>query len=135
MGEGTADAYYLIVIFFTCAFVFCSLMSFVSFFKWLECASCCVCFFVNYFSLSLVPLTRSYCCLEIDACLSCKTIHKVGIWSLFCVFLGKVSVLIWITLLGIYHTLYIIIRLLGWVYHFSLLICYPCSFYFHAWCC
>ena len=25
------------------------------------------------------------------------------------------------------------IRLLGQVYHFSLLICYPCSFYFHAW--
>ena len=64
-------------------------MSFVSFFNWLECASCCVCFFVYYFSLSLVPLTRSYWCLEIVVCLSCKTIHKVSIWSLFCVFPWK----------------------------------------------
>ena len=35
------------------------------FFKWLEHDSCCVCFFVFYFfSLSLVPLTRSYWCIE-----------------------------------------------------------------------
>ena len=132
MGEGTADAYYLIVIFFTCAFVFCSLMSFVSFFKWLECASCCVCFFVYYFSLSLVPLTRSYCCLEIVVCLLCKTIHKVSIWSLFCVFPWKSECFNLNNSLGYLHTLYLIIRLLGWAYDFSLLICYPCSFYFHA---
>ena len=31
----------------------------------------------------------------------------------------------------VYPTLYII-RLLGRAYHFSLLICYPCSFYIHA---
>ena len=37
------------------------------------------------------------------------------------------GVLIWITLSGVYPTLYVIIRLLGRVYHFSLLICYPCS--------
>ena len=42
-------------------------------------------------------------------------------------FLGKGSVLIWITLLGVCPIVYNIIRLLGWVYHFSWLICYPCS--------
>ena len=36
-------------------------------FKRLEHDSCCVCFFVFYFfSLSLVSLTRSYWCIEID---------------------------------------------------------------------
>ena len=33
----------------------------ISFFKWVEHGSCCVCFFVYYlFFVSLVPLTRSY---------------------------------------------------------------------------
>ena len=45
--------------FLTCAFVFCSLM-------FIEHHSCFVCFFVYYlFSLSLVPLTKSYWGLEI----------------------------------------------------------------------
>ena len=66
-------------------------------------------------------------------CLLCKTILKVS----------YLIIILWITLekgecfdfnhsLGcVYPTLYII-RLLGRVYHFSLLICYPYSFYFHA---
>ena len=64
VGGGTGGGYYLIV-FFICAFVFWSLMSCL-FFKWVEHDSCCVCFFVYYlFSLSLVPLTRSYWGIEI----------------------------------------------------------------------
>ena len=63
VGGGTGGGYYLIV-FFICAFVFWSLMSCL-FFKWVEHDSCCVCFFVYYlFSLSLVPLTRSYWGIE-----------------------------------------------------------------------
>ena len=64
VGGGTGGGYYLIV-FFICAFVFWSLMSCL-FFKWVEHDSCCVCFFVYYlFSLSPVPLTRSYWDIEI----------------------------------------------------------------------
>ena len=64
VGGGTGGGYYLIV-FFICAFVFWSLMSCL-FFKWVEHDSCCVCFFVYYlFSLSPVPLTRSYRGIEI----------------------------------------------------------------------
>ena len=52
--------------FFTCAFLLCSLMSSVPCLKWLEHDSCCDYFFVLYlFSLSLIPLTRSYWCIEI----------------------------------------------------------------------
>ena len=59
---------YLIVYFFICAFFFWSLMSCL-FFNWVEHDSCCVCFFVYYlFSLSLVPLTRSYWGIEIVVC-------------------------------------------------------------------
>ena len=68
LGGGTGDGYYLLVCFlfvFTYAFVFWSRMSCL-FFKWVEHDSCCVCFFVYYlFSLSLVPLTRSYWSMEI----------------------------------------------------------------------
>ena len=46
VGGGTDDGYDLIVVFFTCTFVFCSPMLSVSFFKWLEDGNCCVCFFV-----------------------------------------------------------------------------------------
>ena len=64
VGGGTGGGYYLIV-FFICAFVFWSLMSCL-FFKCVEHDSCCVCFFVYYlFSLSPVPLTRSYWDIEI----------------------------------------------------------------------
>ena len=66
VGGRIGGGYYLIVFFiFICAFVFWSLMSCL-FFKWVEHDSCCVCFFVYYlFSLSLVPLTRSYWGIEI----------------------------------------------------------------------
>ena len=63
-GGGDRGGCYPIV-FFICVFVFWSLMSCL-FFKWVEHDSCCVCFFVYYlFSLSLVPLTRSYWGIEI----------------------------------------------------------------------
>ena len=61
---GTDDGYDLIVVFFTCASVFYSPMSSVSFFKWLERGNSCL-FLCLLFSLSLVPLTRIYWCLEI----------------------------------------------------------------------
>ena len=61
---GTGGEYYPIV-FFICAFVFWSPMSHL-FFKWAEHDNCCVSFFLDYlFSLSLVPLTRSYWGIEI----------------------------------------------------------------------
>ena len=64
VGGGTGGWYY-VKVFFTCAFVFCSLTSSVSFFKWLEHDSCCVCFCVCCFSsLSPVPLTMSYWGIE-----------------------------------------------------------------------
>ena len=63
VGIRTVGGYYLIACYFLifiCAFVFRSLMSCL-FFKWVEHDSCCVFFFVySLFSLSLVPLTRSY---------------------------------------------------------------------------
>ena len=53
VSRGSVGGYYLIVCFFTCAFVFCCLMT------WVQHDSCCVCFFVYYlFSLLWVPLTR-----------------------------------------------------------------------------
>ena len=59
-GQGVG---YLIVFIF--AFVFRSLMSYL-FFKLVEHDSCCVCFFFYYlFSLSPVPLIRSYWGIEI----------------------------------------------------------------------
>ena len=65
VAGGTEGGYYLIVFFFICAFVFWSLMSCL-FFKLVEHYNCCVCFFVDYlFSLSPVPLTRSYWGIEI----------------------------------------------------------------------
>ena len=46
---------------FSCAFVFCCLLFSVPLLRWLEDDGCCVYFFVfSLFSLSLVPLTRSY---------------------------------------------------------------------------
>ena len=46
---------------FSCAFVFCFLMFSVPLFRCLEHDGCCVCFCIfSLFSLSLVPLTRSY---------------------------------------------------------------------------
>ena len=67
VGGGTGVGYYLIVFlgFFICAFIFWSLMSCLLS-EWVEHDGCCVCFFVHYlFSLSLVPLTRSYWGIEI----------------------------------------------------------------------
>ena len=52
----------------TCAFVFCSVISFVSFFKRLEDDSCCVCACVYYlFPLSPVSVTMSYWGIEIES--------------------------------------------------------------------
>ena len=46
---------------FSYLFVFCCLTFSVPLFSWLEHDGCCVCFFVfSLFSLSLVPLSRSY---------------------------------------------------------------------------
>ena len=114
--------------FFSCAFVFCCLMFWVPLFWWLEHDGCCVCFFVfSLFSLSLVPLV-GVTSAEKLLCLLYKTILKVN----------YPIIILWISLekgecfdfnhsLGcVYPTLYII-RLLCWVYHFSLLICYPSS--------
>ena len=62
VGGGTGGGYHLtVVVFFSCAFVFCCLTFSVPLFRWLEHDGCCVCFFVfSLFSLSLVPLTRSH---------------------------------------------------------------------------
>ena len=51
--------------FFTCDFIFCCLMPCLFFFKWLEHDSCLsVSVFIICF-LPLVPLTKSYCGIEI----------------------------------------------------------------------
>ena len=72
----TGNKYYLKV-FFPCAFVFCSLMLSVPFFKWLEHDSCCVCFCASYlFSLSPVPLTKSYWGMEVFV-----SVMKNYLWS------------------------------------------------------
>ena len=59
---GTGGGYYVKVFFFCCcSFIFCCLSFSVPLFRWLEYDGCYVCFFVfSLFSLSLVPLTRSY---------------------------------------------------------------------------
>ena len=65
-GQGVGIISFFAVNFFVfCAFVFWSLMPYF-FFKCVKHDSCCVCFFVYYlFSLSPVPLTRSYWGIEI----------------------------------------------------------------------
>ena len=102
------------------------------FFGWLEDDGCCASFFVfSLFSLFLVPLTRVTSAEKL-LCLLCKTILKVSYLIIF----------LWITLekgecFDFSHTLehvcptLYIFRLLGRVYYFSWLICYPCPFYFH----
>ena len=97
-GWDTGGGYYLMVCFFLFMLLSFVLSCPVSFFKWVEHDSYCVCFFVYYlFSLSPVPLTRSY--RGVDIVRSCKTISKISIWSLFCGFPWKrESVLIWFIL-------------------------------------
>ena len=57
----SGGGYYLIVCFFLLVLLSFVLSCPVSFFKWAEHDSCCVCFFVYHlFPLSLLPLTRSY---------------------------------------------------------------------------
>ena len=68
LGGRTGGGYYLLLC-FLCLFLFV-LLSFgllsCLFFKWVEHDSSCVCFFLYYsFSLSPVPLTRSYWGIEI----------------------------------------------------------------------
>ena len=64
MGGGTGGGYHLIAFgFFVCSyvFVFCCHAFSVPLFRRLEQDGCYVCFFVfSLFSLSLVPLSRSY---------------------------------------------------------------------------
>ena len=61
-----------------------------------------------------------------------KLFQKSGFWSLLYKFPQKrENGLISITLLGVYPVLYITMRLLGQVYHFSLLICYPYSSHYN----
>ena len=63
-GWVLSDSFFIFIFFFG-TFVFWSLKSCLSF-KWVEHDSCCACFFVYYlFSLSPVPLTRSYWSIEI----------------------------------------------------------------------
>ena len=65
-GRGTGGVYYLIACIFYFYLCFCLLDMFCLFFKWVEHDSCCVSIFVYYlFSLSQVPLTRSYWGIEI----------------------------------------------------------------------
>ena len=66
VGGATGSRYYLIVFSYWLVFLSFVLMTCLFFFKWVEHGSCCVCFFVYYlFSLSPVPLTRSYWGIEI----------------------------------------------------------------------
>ena len=67
VGGGRGGEYYLIVFFFFLIMLLYFVLSCpVSFFKWVKHDRCCICFFVYYFfSLSLVPLPRSYWGLEI----------------------------------------------------------------------
>ena len=65
MGEGKGWVLSHSFCFLICVFVFCSLMSCL-FFNRVQHDSCCVCFFVYYwFSLSLVPFTKSSWATEI----------------------------------------------------------------------
>ena len=109
---------------------FCVVFSLlVPLFRWLEQWLLCAFFVFSLFPFSLVPLTSA----EKLLCLLCKTISKVSYQI----------IILWISLkkgeyfdfshsLGcVYPTLYIS-RLLQQVYHFSLVISFPCSFYFHA---
>ena len=116
--------------FFSCAFVICSLTFLVPLFRWIEHDDYNFCSFVFFVSGpfnkdSQVHRGCSVCWL----CLLCKTSLKVR----------YVIIILWISLEKgacfdynhswecVYPSLYII-RFLGQVYHFSLLICYPYSF-------
>ena len=79
-GWGDGGGYDIIIVFFTYVFVFCFLRFSVSFFKWLEHASCCL-FLCLFFSLFLVSLTNSYWYIEMIVSVMSATIHKVIIWS------------------------------------------------------
>ena len=92
-----------------------------------------VCFFRFPFFLCLCSLLPGVTSTEKLLCLSCKSILKVS----------YLIIILWISLekgecfdfnhsLGCFYPPLYIIRLLGWVCHFSLLICYSCSFYLHA---
>ena len=73
VGGETGSGYYLVVfvvvvfVIFSLVLLFFVLSCLLSLcLKWLEHDGSCVCFFVFYFfSLSLVPLTRSYWCIEV----------------------------------------------------------------------
>ena len=90
----------------------------ITLFRWQGHDSCCVCFFAFLSSLSLVTFTSSYWCLEIVVSDHYSVDFQGKEWfdfnhSLWCVYLALYS-----------------IKLLGRVYHFSFVICHPCSCYF-----
>ena len=90
---------------------------------------CCVCFCF----LCLWPLSLGVTSPEKLFCSLCKTILNIRYLIIILqISLEKGECFDFNHALGCIYPTLNTIRLLGQVYHFSLLICYPCSFYFHA---
>ena len=107
--------------FFSCAFVFCSLISSVPSVKWVDCVCFSVFFVSGHFNEELLVLRHCTAC-------GVKLFWKSASDHYYVDFLGKQSVLWFESLFRVStFALHIIIRLLGWVYNFILLICYPWS--------
>ena len=125
MGGETGGGYQLSLCFFFCGFVFCHLTFSIPLFRWLEHNRCIVSlFFLCFFYLW--PLSLKVTSAHKLLYLLCKTILKV-----------KYQIIImWISLekgecFYFNHSLgfvYPILYITGQVYHFRMLICYPCSF-------
>ena len=122
--------FFHLILFFSYGFVFCCLRFLFLLFRWLEHdAVVSVSLFFLYF-LCLWSLQLGVTSAEKLLCLLCKTISKVS----------YLIIILWTSLeKGEYfdfnHSLgcvYPIIRLLGRVYHFNLLIFYSCLFILHA---
>ena len=108
--RGWVSSYRFLFVFF-CAFVFCCHMFSVPLFRWLEHDGCCV------------WVTSA----EKLLCLLCKTFLKVScLIIILWISLEKVHCFDFNHSLGHVYTTLFILRLLGQIYHFSLLI-YPCS--------
>ena len=90
--------------FFSCPFAFCSVTYSVHSLWWQEHDHCCVCFSAfSLFSLSLVPLTRSYWCIKIAVSLVLNYFKSQISCNYSLDFLGKrESVLISIIFSGAY---------------------------------
>ena len=96
----------------------------VPLFRWLNHDGCCVflCF------LCLCSTYLGVTSAQKLLCLLCKTILEVRyLIIILWIFLEKGECFDFNHSLGSVHTTLYIIRLLGQVYHFSLLNCYPCS--------